>query len=468
MMEASKLENTLSLQTDPIKCHVFLPEAMWGDTFNAIFPITNRKEFEVKPFPIGQTRNTNHVVGEAINRARTSMKIGITPIFVFPIGTVPQYILQEEYEKGKDEEGLKIVAPAFKTRDDIFLILRSGKEIPKGTPKGTTGIISKAEDITTSLVTRIYCRELTKSYIDPIFDHKHDKSFDFPYEFMIDNVAPGQDSDEAIKESKWHCKIAAGPELSDYLNKPDEWLAVVNLNSWICRRQKLSYFTRALFCSLSEAFGDKKHLDNLVWFWNGFVDAGCMWLKTVKDLCSKADRACVAGKTKTPFPTQSPPITCTKNQVTEIAHSIWSGVDFVRLAIKHELLIDCFPLKYTDFYVTTDSVLWEIYRLHHLDNLKNKIFEKCLKETGFISKKIADNDRLWKDTSAGIDRFLRGDFEFQIGPVNANISSVLVEKFISNCQADNDRDLIKKITTNKQKLQNAFESVIKELKDDKL
>lgn len=412
--------------------------------------VTTLNDFPLGPNrPEGDLRSDEEIARDVISRAIRAYhrpKHRRIPVMVFPM-TLAQRFANTDTE---GENTLKVLAPALKTRDDIFLFLYDGRTIDQNVAKlGYYG-----SKLTTTVLGEIYNSLVIKGGADPLFgkpllqakrgrEVMQGGNAGLAWGYSLQFSPVGRPRKQAVKNNAdYHGLIAAGPELKDFWHEP-EWEAAVNLNAWIARRLKARYFVRAVFCTPFEVYHEKdevKRKENrkqIHRFWREYCNRGIAWVLSTHKKCRDAHPVCI--NARTPSPVQAPIMMKDdeKEKLNDYAEAIHCTGKFLRLANLHYASIGeyCHPLEIGDFALfNNDAMAWTVFSKYFRDLLKESLL--TLLQTRLKDEDTSAIDGLETELSKVVDRFVEGSdkvtaLTMEPDVITAELKKVFVESVYS-------------------------------------
>lgn len=431
-----------------IKYQIYIPEHMWGNLFKKIFP-PEMTTIITKNFEVGDpnaSKSTDLIIREALIEGsdiyNKSSKSTI-PIFILPITVLPQYTVDLLTKKDVGFPKLKIIAPAFKTRDDIFIFLKHERN-KIASEIEQIKIAGKGEDITTTTLCQYFKEEVLENVIDPLYNEKYGlKMWDYLVE--VDGCE-GEDRESGVADGTHKGLIAAGPELKKFwLDR--SWISAINLNSWICNKYNVTYFVRAAFCSLDiiNAENNKYLID----FWKLFCEHSSNWFKTIFENTGDVDGYYRNGKLS--YPIQLPSVTMEGDQMqTEIAIDLWVMNEFLNSTVNKNGK----KFFYENILITNKFILWEIAR----QKKKNDLWKMLMKYCVYPAYKRKDSSNILNhiEETKGkyLKEFLKTSFNYNMNDID-NFDAYLSDSLI-NCFKPDFKNIILDKETFKQNFNTIF------------
>lgn len=457
--------------------NIFLPKRMWGDIFYEIWG--EDIKFPVEPYELGEKsfKSPEAITEEIIKKVEK--KKNITPIIIMPITLFP--IFNKRLNPALHlKNGLKMLGPAFKTRDDIYItmynknirrkckkndLLSSDVEIFKDSHN--IKLASKGDELTTTALGNIFASNVMNKVSDPLLDlHwiEYCKNKPWNIDLNFEHPPPNHDGFDAVKKLGWDGMISTGAEDIGKVFKDMDWTIAVNLNSWICRRLGVRYFIRSVFCSLDECFRGQYHLERLNNFWLSFVIKGQEWVKKVQQKCNSAHTQCFAGKGL--YPIQAPSVMKRgKTAFQEFAKDI-SAMKMFLTYVKninspgYGAIKD--PLNNAEIHCVSPLVKFEELRITNINILINQIIKKTIEP-------VYQGDTYGKTYNSAFRRVFENpvisieDAFFEDIGIEKLKSTILI-RLIKQLKERNKLEDIKRINNKKDVFIQFFDKLIRNLK----
>ncbi len=386
---------------------IYIPKHMWYGIYKKVFEKDDK--FPIFNFRIGEDSLNvplNEYISKYLVKAQKQFSSSKTiPIFIWPISLIFDYVEGIVLRQENTFPKLNIIGPAFKTRDDVFLLVCKDR---KSSPSSEVKFAPKINNITSSTLARAYNEFAVKKGADPIFNIPHSKG-GWPYEIQIEKERDVREDNIPLG---WHGIVAAGPELDNFINQENyQWITAVNLNMWICNKFNVKYLPRAVYCTLTECFQDEETKSKIDNFWKNVVVEGRKWREIYKVNIQNVNNY---------LPLQIP---CTSKSgyfyFIDIAADLYALKKFLDIAyrIDGHNAFGKRRFQLTDLHVFNKIILWEIYR-QYFDNLlifnilKNTILTN---HSGFKSKTLQDLELVIIDVLENVPNKIRvihddGDF----------------------------------------------------------
>lgn len=422
----------------PIKYLVYLPEHMWGNIFNKIFP-TDMENIVRKNFEIGDpnaTKSTDFLIREALKEGldiyNQSQKTTV-PIFILPITVLPEFTVDLLTKKDHGFPKLKIIAPAFKTRDDIFIFLKHERN-NRGSEIEQIKIAGKGEDITTTTLGQYFKEEVLENIVDPLFNKIWAPKI---WDYLVEvDGCEGEERENVVEDGTHKGLIAAGPELKKFwLDR--NWISAINLNAWICNKYRVTYFVRAAFCSLDEIISKDKNKEALIDFWQLFCMHSSNWFKTIFENTGNVDGCYRNGKLS--YPIQLPSVTLEGDQMQkEIAVDLWVMNEFLNNTVNKNGK----KFFYENILVSNKFILWEIARHKNKNSLFDLLMKYCV-EPDFNSS--SEPDKLFgikNTTKSYLENFINMPINYMENDINS-FDTFLCNNFFSTFKPLNHNNIMK-------------------------
>jgi len=183
--------------------------------------------------------------GAAYAIVRSRARDGVVPILVLPVAHCALHVATE---------GLRVIGPAFETRDDIYVFRRTG--VLRG-PNGPFRIGVLEGQLTTTNLSRVilhhWCPDFYFFCSARQPDHGHS---DFPITGAVHLPAGLADRRRMmVLRGDLDAAVFMGHELTEHslFDSPD-LLAAVNLNSLACSLYGVRFFPRAVFAVFEEFY----------------------------------------------------------------------------------------------------------------------------------------------------------------------------------------------------------------------
>lgn len=413
-----------------MKYKIYLPKHMWGNIFNSVF--ANLQNFELEDFDIGgrnSTIETDTLIRTTLNEAKKDLDNNLLPIIVFPIASIFRYT--NELNDGKtDFPKIKIIGPAFKSRDDIFLFRGKNKTFNK--KDCNINIVRKGADITTTSIARMFNKDVLNDIVDPIFNVQHKDSPSFKWDYKVDFIKGDYKSVEKSKEL-YGC-IAAGSELKEFWEN-HYWITAVNLNAWICNKYNITYLPRSVFVTLFDDFSTNEKEINK--FWDLFTNYSFQWHSKLQE--DKPEK--INGyyfEDQIALPTQIPAI-------------IQNGYDYIKEVADDLIIMDLFleELYHTDnlseynrfdcsiVMINKGFIKWELLRKTKKNNIEELINNDIIKEI-YHDKDDDELKIIFREFTK-----VKNDFvDYNMFDIKYTINTSLKIAFV-NCMTKHSKDIPK-------------------------
>lgn len=249
------------MSANKIIIDLHLPE-YWDRLYNLLQAKMKRTPFEINRFDL-DIEITGEGGNAYSNIITTSKESGNIPIMVLPISHCVLNI---------DQYNLKIVGPAFKTINDVYLVRRKNC----GTRPDSLIIGVREKELTTSNISRV------------VFNHIYEDRFFFydvrekMYEHAHANISTKirhkayftpEDRLKGLLKEELDASIFMGEELLDKrIYNDDNFIVAANLNRIICNLFNVQKFPRTVFATFEDYIENIEPIESFFNVYNDVVE----------------------------------------------------------------------------------------------------------------------------------------------------------------------------------------------------